>query len=241
MTKIFIYGSCTTRDSVEFWPENLELQGYVARQSLVSTAAGGSTAGFNLQRIKSTFQKRMIKHDLNGAATEQIQEAIESGAYVVWDLTDERNGFVELVDGRICSVVAINHKELRCSVESRKITKMVDPDFLQEWKKAADYLSEVLGEKKKKVLVNHTPWAENFENGDPVPHSEVPTPIFNELLKEMTGYLEGLGFSLVELKSDEVKSSLDHKWGPAPFHYHDETYRIMISRIKAVIDAKESS
>lgn len=241
MTKIFIYGSCTTRDSVEFWPEDIELQGYVARQSLVSAVAGGSTAGFNLQKIRSTFQKRMIKHDLNGAAIEQIQEAIESGAYVVWDLTDERNGFVELVDGRICSVVAINHKELGRSVESRKITKMIDPEFSQVWKKAADYLSTVLGENRKQVLVNQTPWAEKFENGEQVPYSEVPTPVFNELLKEMTGFLEHLGFTLVELKSNEVKSSPDHKWGPAPFHYHDETYRTMISRIETAINEKENS
>ena len=239
MMKIFIYGSCTTRDSVEFWPENIELQGYVARQSLVSAVAGGSTSGFNLQKIKSTFQKRMIKHDLNGAAIEQMQEAIESDAWVVWDLTDERNGFVELVDGRICSVVAINHKELGRSIESRKITKVVDPDFLREWKKAADRLSTILGENKKRVLVNHTPWAEYFENGEHVKYSEVPTPVFNELLRKMTSYLKQLGFDLVELENDEVKSSPDHKWGPAPFHYHDETYRTMISRIEAAIAAKE--
>lgn len=107
--------------------------------------------------------------------------------------------------------------------------------------KAADYLSTVLGENRKQVLVNHTPWAEKFENGEQVPYSEVPTPVFNELLKEMTGYLEHLGFTLVELKSNEVKSSPDHKWGPAPFHYHDETYRTMISRIETAINEKENS
>lgn len=241
MTKIFIYGSCTTRDSVEFWPENVELQGYVARQSLVSAVAGGNTSGFNLQKIKSTFQKRMIKHDLNGAAIGQIQEAIESGAFVVWDLTDERNGFVQLTDGRICSAVAINHKELRRSVETQKVTKMVDPEFMSEWKKSADKLSAILGENTKRVLVNHTPWAEEFENGEAVPYSEVPTHTFNLLLREMTTYLEQLGFAVVELGSNEVRATPDHKWGPAPFHYHDETYRTMITRIQSAIEQIENS
>lgn len=34
---MFIYGGCTSRDAVDFYPEyGLELLGYVARQSLVS-------------------------------------------------------------------------------------------------------------------------------------------------------------------------------------------------------------
>lgn len=263
MTNIFIYGSCTTRDSVEFWPEDLELQGYVARQSLVSAVAGGNTSGFNLQGIKSTFQKRMIKHDLNGAAIEQIKEAIESGAYVIWDLTDERNGFVRLEDGRICSSVAINHKELESSVTAMQHTKIADSDFLREWKKAADEFSEILGENKKYVRVNLVPWAEEFNSDDfglmtrilnsiltklprgwkknlnryTVPDSEVPTAVFNGRLREMTNYLEQLGFVVVRLRDDEVKAALNHKWGPAPFHYDPETYRTMISKLRTSIEA----
>lgn len=237
MTEIFIYGSCTTRDSVDSWGDDLSLAGYVARQSLLSATAGGNTRGFDVQAISSTFQKRMIKNDLNGNAIQKMIEALDSGAIVVWDLTDERNGFVELSDGRICSAVAIAHKELKQTARVVKHTKFIDPTFLIEWKRAALDLSETLGSRKSRVIVNHTPWAEKFDTGEFVSDSEVATPVFNVMLKEMTTHLESLGFPIAKLSDDEVRATRQHKWGPAPFHYSDETYRIMVKRIREQIQS----
>lgn len=235
MTDIFIYGSYTTRDSVDFWPDDMSLTGYVARQSLVSAVSGGDIRGFNLRGIKSTFQKRMIKQDLNGDAIEKVTSALDSGSYVIWDLTDERMGFVELEDERVCTAVAITHNELTRSVDVVSRTNFTDPEFLQKWMNSAKTFGDVLGEKKRRVIVNHTPWARRFNDGQVVKDSDVPTSIYNRILERMTNYLSELGFSVVKLSPEEVKASPNHKWGSAPFHYDDQTYVKMVNRLESCI------
>ncbi|OFT77186.1 hypothetical protein HMPREF3104_02775 [Corynebacterium sp. HMSC30G07] len=233
MRKVFIYGSCVTRDSVDFWDEhNLELHGYVARQSLISaTSSVNSTVGFNLNGVTSSFQRRMIKNDLLGTAIKQVKEAIDDGAVVVWDLTDERNGVLALEDGRIVSAVAERTSGLVRTAQIQETIRFTDDKFLPLWRQALGHFKRSLGTRIEKITINATPWATSFPDGQPIRESFPTSNQFNSALNIMTNYAKELGFQTFEVPKEIVFGSTDHKWGPAPFHYSDNAYVAMAEKI----------
>ena len=66
--KVAIFGSCVSRDSVEFMPE-AEVVAYVARHSVTSLEAPHGTAGVDLSELTSAFQERMVTNDLHGSGS----------------------------------------------------------------------------------------------------------------------------------------------------------------------------
>lgn len=237
MNKVFIYGSCTTRDSVHLWEEySLQLSGYTARQSLISAMAGGSTNGFDLSGIASSFQKRMVLNDLRGSALQETLLATKSGDFVFWDLTDERNGTYELSDGRIITAVAFSTNGLRHSVSTHKKVRFATPEFRTSWLAAAHRFSDILGEHRTRVIVNATPWAVANEDGTKTPQSYPPAEEFNTELAWMARSLSALGFSVISPADDQVFGDPLHQWGPAPFHFAERTYRSMCEQFRTTID-----
>ena len=96
--KIAIFGSCVSRDSVEFLPE-AEVVAYVARHSVTSLESPHGTAGIDLSDLNSAFQKRMVTNDLHGSGLERIVNTASDLDVVFLDLVDERRGFWEFPDG----------------------------------------------------------------------------------------------------------------------------------------------
>lgn len=236
MADVFIYGSCTTRDSVEYWDSSkMELSGYVARQSLISALSPGNEEGFDLSRIASSFQRRMVQKDLAGTAVTEVRAHLNTGGVAVWDLTDERNGVLELANGRQISGTANSTAGLVQQVEVVRRLFFVEDAFLEKWCAAADEFARLAGVNTPRTVVNYTPWAKTFRDGSPVPYSYPGAGAFNERLEHMVNYLEGLGFTISRLGEDEVFGEENHKWGPAPFHYNADTYRLMVNRLEQAI------
>lgn len=233
MRKVFIYGSCVTRDSVDFWDKHhLELYGYIARQSLISASSSvNSTAGFNLNGVTSSFQRRMIKNDLLGNAIKEVKGAIDDGAVVVWDLTDERNGVLALEDGRVVSAVAEQTSGLVRTAQVQEVIRFTDEKFLPLWREALGHFKASLGTRIEKVVINATPWATSFPDGQPIRESFPTTSQFNSSLSFMTTCAKELGFQSFTIPNETVVGSPTHKWGPAPFHYSDNAYVAMAERI----------
>ncbi|UVI36679.1 DUF6270 domain-containing protein [Brevibacterium spongiae] len=96
--KIAIFGSCVSRDSVEFMPE-AEVVAYVARHSVTSLESPHGAAGIDLSDLTSAFQKRMVISDLSGSGIERIVKNADELEIVLLDLVDERRGFWKFPDG----------------------------------------------------------------------------------------------------------------------------------------------
>ena len=47
--------------------------------------------------------------------------------------------------------------------------------------------------------------------------------------------------STVTRTSDQVRISKDHKWGPQPFHYRDEDYRLIVQSIRDLVEKRGTS
>ena len=96
--KVAIFGSCVSRDSVEFMPE-AEVVTYVARHSVTSLESPHGAEGIDLSELTSAFQERMVTNDLHGSGLERIVHTASDLDVVLLDLVDERRGFWEFPDG----------------------------------------------------------------------------------------------------------------------------------------------
>ena len=96
--KVAIFGSCVSRDSVEFMPE-AEVVTYVARHSVTSLESPHGAEGMDLSELTSAFQERMVTNDLHGSGLERIVHTASDLDVVLLDLVDERRGFWQFSDG----------------------------------------------------------------------------------------------------------------------------------------------
>ena len=96
--KVAIFGSCVSRDSVEFMPE-AEVVTYVARHSVTSLESPHGAEGIDLSELTSAFQERMVTNDLHGSGLERIVHTASDLDVVLLDLVDERRGFWQFSDG----------------------------------------------------------------------------------------------------------------------------------------------
>lgn len=96
--KIAIFGSCVSRDLVEFMP-NSEVAVYIARQSVTSHLSPHGTDNADLDSLSSQFQLRMVRGDLSGNGIASICEQASDIDLVLVDLIDERRGYWLFPDG----------------------------------------------------------------------------------------------------------------------------------------------
>ena len=101
MLKIFMYGSCVSRDTYDFFSrEDCKLLGYVSRQSVISTFNATNADILSGATMSSKFQLRNSLGDFNGDLFDRLDAEGGEADLFIWDLVDERNGVVSASDGR---------------------------------------------------------------------------------------------------------------------------------------------
>jgi hypothetical protein len=228
--KIFIYGSCVTRDGVEWWPDyGFELDGYVARQSLISSqsVATEADAKFAFSAIDSSFQQRMALGDLSGDLVTQIEN--HKAEVIVWDLCDERNGVHRFTSGSFLTR-NILYKDAKMKGE---IIGFGRDDHFELWTKALDVFLERAG--GRRIVVNATPWAVSNDQGQPVNCDASKAIAFNTSAERYFAELAARGLEIIRVDQNEALALSTHKWGEAPFHYVEGTYHAFLKQLKALI------
>lgn len=239
--KIFIYGSCVTRDGVEWWDDyDYELSGYLARQSLISATHPLSTRWFDFSAIRSPFQKRMVRHDVAGTALQEVAQSLENGKYVIWDLCDERRGVIPVDKKGYISPYVLDYGA-RYKVGRKLHPIRVDSEeFKTLWEQSLDIFMQAISETEQlnHVILNATPWALRDEAGNPLDDYDSICQ-FNEIQQSMTERIASFGIKAIKPESDVIALS-DHKWGKAPFHYVENTYREFLKTLSNYIDTVEN-
>ena len=242
--KVFIYGSCVSRDTFEFLrPMGYELVDYVARQSLVSAFTVADTELLTPIDTDSAFQRRMLEDDWRGSLVTHIETQAARTDVLLWDLCDERLGVREL--GRQAFVTR-SVDLLSTGVDARIQDRSTLVDFgserhLRLWQASLATWRETLercGLLAKLVLVA-PPWAEVTLDGTPSPTS------FGRSAQQANSMFDGyhraaaeaLGCPGVSLDAGAVRSDPGHRWGLAPFHYSRQNYESLAEQIDAAAAA----
>lgn len=244
MTNVFIWGSCVSRDTFGFLPENFSLQRYVARQSLISAGTNASAVRSQLTEPPSAFQSRMIRGDLAGDLYTALHQHARETDVVLIDLVDERGGVIQFDQGYATKLSEFWGAGGRdASRGATQIPFGTDEHFAHWEKEAQRFIGELLAaELLPRTLVLNAPWASQFDTGEPL---EIPgwmkdPATANREYERYVDVLREAGLQVVELPAELAKTSKDHKWGPSPFHYQDAAYEFFSDAITSKASSVKS-
>lgn len=226
--RVLIYGSCVTRDAVETWePDQLTMIDYVARQSLISAMAPPSDPeDFRLSQIDSSFQRRMLRGDIQSSLLTVVDARRDDFDLLLWDLTDERNGVQAHPDGGWVTRLRNFEKEKLFRGELGRTVQLSDPEHSRLWNRALDAFLSALGERGllDRLVINATSWAKTDDHGESFSPAEGES---DALINRLTRSAIGAGVPAVKPAPEAVRGLVDHKWGRAPFHYVPDAYLSM--------------
>ncbi|MDJ0351346.1 DUF6270 domain-containing protein [Pseudarthrobacter sp. PH31-O2] len=227
--RIFVYGSCVSRDAFEE-SDTLKLVDYRARSS-VGSAFGRRTGLFEritLANNPSAFQRRMVSSDLNKELAQTIRES--SFDYLLVDFIDERLQLIRTGDRYDTYSPELTRAGLEVSAEN-----LVEPgstEYMEAFKRGWDKLLEIVP--VEKIRLNRVFWASVDEDGKEL--EGMPKILEgNRLLQRLYSYaLSFPGIQSIDYPDELIRSDSNHKWGRSPFHFSKAFYRKTIDALGAM-------
>lgn len=234
-TRILVYGSCVSRDTVNAMPrDKIRIVDYIARQSLVSAFSPPVTL-IPAPQLESKFQARQVDGDFSSSLPSTLRR-ITAIDLVIWDLTDERLGFYVLPDDtaitRSVDLISAGLDDSIADVASLiefgtdlhfDLWRSVLPRFLAQVKEHHP---------QARLVLVAPPWATHSIDGTPTPSSFGMSA--EEGNAKYARYLDEAARRGVEIIGRDIadpRSSAEHIWGEAPFHYAPEVYQELVSQL----------
>lgn len=236
--RIVVYGSCVSRDALEYANFDCELIQYIARTSLATQQSIPALKNDLLDKLTSQFQRNMMRVDMEKTLFSLLNA--NDFDLLFLDLIDERFSIGLFGAGRLTltneflSVVPKN-------LEYTEWNRFSDEKY-EAWCRGFNEMMFLVRQKETKptVVLNRVYFSgySGVTKGDAVEcPSFMPTEITrnNSFLNRMYEYVES---NFKDVKILEYSNSLfvanpNHKWGLAPFHYIDELYIETITKLSA--------
>lgn len=239
--RIGIYGSCVSRDTVEARdPGRYRLKMYVARHSLASMDTDASKHLPPDLGVSSAFQRNQIDVDARGALWNRLDAVRPTLDVLLWDLVDERHGFVRLGDGTYLtrSVDLLGRPPLASVLALGQHYAFGSESHYHMWQLAADRFVDGLRRRDlfERTLVLAVPWAEVMTSGEPAPSSMgVRACDANVSYLRYYQHLASLGLAQITVRNP--RADAEHRWGAAPFHYEPNVYEALNSGIDSFLQS----
>ncbi|WP_449465785.1 DUF6270 domain-containing protein [Stenotrophomonas humi] len=216
MNRVFILGSCVSRDALEQAPGEYEVVTYLARTSLASVGllpVDDAEVRDAVARLPSAFQRRMLVNDLDKTTLSAIAESAHD--IVLLDFIDER--FDLIVSGDSLFSLSGELKNTGFEPGERDVITPGSEEFLERWIAGLErFLAAV---DPATIVLNKAYWADVFPDG-----SDASSPGWirsnNAFLKQLYDALEARwALRTIAYPESIVLADPDHKWGRAPYHY----------------------
>lgn len=231
--KVFILGSCVSRDSfsVDDLNTKFEIINYIARTSLARVTFPKIK---NIQldiSLESKFQKRLVNSDLLNSLLDTVKASHFD--YMILDFIDERFGLIEFDSTFVTNSFEFQNAKLVDQSNSKKLD--VDTlEFLHKWEKGFCKILEHVS--PSKIIINDVQWA--YKTDDSQYTFEIDRIykgmlLMNNLYRIAQKYIPAENF--IQYPSNIFLAKTDHKWGVAPYHYQDKVYQYFMQRLKEII------
>lgn len=237
--KVLVLGSSATRDAFDYDDNNkVELVEYFARSSLASAFSQKTVTGVDLQTINSPFQRRIVQADLEKWFPEFLSSAVFD--LLVYDPIDERFNLLKMPNGEICT---LSNELIQTGVDKNstgvEIITSGSDEFYRLWEQGWYALITKLDSlgKRGALRINKVFWSNQSENGE----SYLPT--YNQrYIQAANRFLEKLYRQMAQdlpedqfyIFQDDLLVGADmHKWGRSPFHFVEQYYKQLISKLNS--------
>lgn len=221
--EINIWGSCVSRDSVEF-ARGAAMGMYCARQSIVSAVAEPvsepTLAALEFKETTHPFHRRLVEEDFRKTSLDQLCTRQPDGV-IILDLIEER---VALGITRCGTCVTFSQAASGFSNARVLIDRMI-PAYSEEH---VDLFGKAIGEfaarlANRTVVVHRALYAEGdweFENAN-----RVLNQFYDMAIASLDSPL------VIDVDRQLRASSRTHKWGFAPYHYVDGYYEDFVGKL----------
>lgn len=238
-THVTVYGGPVARDAVDLSASrSMRVIDHISRSSLLSFGSNG--AALFPQEVSGVSRSllRSMQTDFAGRMPSRIRAAAEKTDVLLWDIADERDGVTVMPDGTVLtrSVDALDVPEVRSIHEQGKRIAFGLQEHYVAWKDQARRFKRVLQSAGlfEKTIVLDVPWASTAVDGEEITSSDgLPAEQANRILQRYLHYAKALGYRTVSLTAEEVLADPEHRWGPAPYHYTQDVYDLIIERVLA--------
>ncbi|WP_269790061.1 DUF6270 domain-containing protein [Stenotrophomonas sp. Iso1] len=232
--RIFILGSCVSRDIFELDLPSFELAGYLARTSM---------AGFGLPPVsddevracatglQSPFQRSMALNDLDKTTLSRIK-ATECD-FILLDFIDERFSLVRGGEG----FFSLSGELERAGfvVGTRDVITPDSSAFEHLWLAGFERFVRSVG--ADRIILNKAFWASATDDPEFV-ISKSWVDRNNEILSRLYTLIEHvLKLQTIHYPLEVIVGDSKHKWGVAPYHYTAATYQHAAAEILRCINA----
>jgi hypothetical protein len=234
-TRVWILGSCVSRDALNEAGGGFELAQYWARTSLASAFCARGVEGVELDRIASAFQRRMVEGDVGKLLPDQLHIA-KADVFLV-DFIDERFDLFEGPGGGVCTL----SNELASSgfrSEAGELIASGSDEFFWRWEQGWRALVAALRHKGElhKLRLHQAYWSSKKEDGTgflpSYPDGYVTAA--NAFLARLHARAseDVPSAQVIECPSELMVGAVEHRWGPSPFHYVAGYYRDFMRRLR---------
>ncbi|MEQ4567615.1 DUF6270 domain-containing protein [Paenarthrobacter sp. CAP02] len=247
MARIFIYGSCVSRDAYEFLDKaNNELLGYTARQSLISAVNKPFLANAAAGSLTSRFQVKNLQGDFDGNVLGTLTEVSKTADFIFWDLTDERLGVLEVeADTYITRSTELVQSGLLNDLGTRTWIKFGTDEHFALWEDAVNRFAQLARSEgfQTKIVLFNLPWSMYDDEGGVLGRYWAMTPdeANNTFARYVAAIRNHMDVFLLELPWAATTSSRTHKWTLAPYHYVDKVYQEVVADFSRLIHAADSA
>lgn len=227
--RIAIFGSCVSRDAMDFnGNEDIVLGAYFARSSFGSAFSLGKVEDPYSAAIASTFQRRQVRQDFAKTFAETLP-CLDFDILLV-DFTDERFPLYVLNDGRVITVSTELRRTAFPAGMAGRLVKPFSEEHFRLWERGWNRFMHSMNETKSvsKIRINRALWSDTTESGETFDEKNTPQLInaannhFKRLFRRCSENLTVSNF--YDFDPGLFKGKDDHKWGKAPFHYWEPFY-----------------
>lgn len=234
MMRVYIYGSCVTRDAFNLSGAP-DLVNYRARSTMGSAFGPkidkSQLRGFDIEKNPSPFQRRMVKADIEKSLPSDLRQA-EFDALIL-DFIDERFSVARVGAGLVTRSADAVKCGLRCDPSA--LVHFGSDEHLELFR--AGWKSLLNTVDAEKIIVNRVYWAKDDSDGIPVEDSAM-VDRSNMSLDRLYAVVEAdPRIRIIDYPAGSFVAASKHKWGRSPFHYVPEMYEATLKRLSSIVSA----
>ncbi len=234
MKKLFIIGSCATRDAFDpqFRKGEFSIVRYQARTSLTRL----NYITYDLKEsdinLKSKFQRRILTGAINGDLHSCIVNT--EFDYLIIDCVDDRFGSVKFNDQDFYVTISTELNASKLITSEKKVK--ISPDSVEyqdSWERGLLKILEYVP--AEKIIINNVQWASITDEGKTLSSPErilFCTKVVNGFYEIARKYIPESNF--INYDGSIFVGAENHKWNRAPFHYVDDVYHYFIKRLNEI-------
>nr|WP_255656617.1 DUF6270 domain-containing protein [Lysobacter lactosilyticus] len=235
MKRVFILGSCVSRDALEQVPGAFEVAAYLARTSMASIGMArvdDASAREVVANLPSAFQRRMLFNDLDKTTLATI--AATPHDVLLVDCIDERFPLVRADDSFYSYSGEMQKGGL--SIEGRETIAPDSDAFVEAWLAGFEKFLGAID--TSRVVLNRALWAEHFPDGTPVSSMGWIRRSNATLCRLYDVVAERWTLPSIDYPDALIVGDPAHRWGVAPYHYTQPFYEHTIASLRALVDAR---